>query len=160
MNNPIQKEEVISWEAPEFVHHPKTAIWYIGFTLLAVGLIIYSFYSKSILTMITFGLIIILGFIFSHRKPRVITHKLTPAGIILGDIIYPYRNIVKFWILYNPPHIKTLNLETTAYLNQQVALQLADQDPVAVKVYLVKHLPEDLDKEESLTDAIARRLKF
>jgi hypothetical protein len=160
MNNQIQKSESLSWEAPEYIHHPKTAIWYIFFTLVAVGLIIYSFYLKSVLTMITFGLIIILGFIFSHKKPAIVSHKLTSNGIVLGDIIYPYKNIVKFWILYNPPHVKTLNLETTAYVNQHVALQLGDQDPVEVKIYLAKHLPEDLEKEESLTDAIARRLKF
>ncbi len=160
MSDNTQPENSINWDAKEFTHHEKTLVWYIVFTLIAIGLIVYSILSGSILTMVTFGLIVLLGFLFSHRQPRVMPHSLTSSGIILGDTIIPYKNIKSFWIIYEPPQVKTLNIETTAYLNRHVTIQLGDQDPVPVKLFLKKYLPEDLNRDESFVDIIQRHLKI
>lgn len=77
-----------------------------------------------------------------------------------GEILYPYKIIKKFWLVYNPPITKTLNFETTAYLNNRISIQLGSQDPVAVKLYLSQYLPEDLDRTESLSETLARTLKI
>jgi hypothetical protein len=150
----------IVWDADEFLFHPKSFVWYVAFFIFSAGLITYAIFSKSILTIVTFALVIISAFVFSRRKPRVIRHEIGPTGIILGDTEYPYKNIKKFWIIYEPPAIKTINIETTAYVNPHIAIQLGDQDPMPVKLLLRKFLPEDLDKEEAFTDTLARRIKF
>ena len=135
-------------------------MWYILFTIVAGGLLVFGFFSDSLITILICGLIVLLGFIYSHRKPRVMHHELTATGIVLGDTIYPYKNIKTFWIIYEPPHIKTLNLETTAYLNSHVVVQLGNQDPVMVKLFLKNFLEEDLNREESFVDLISRKLKI
>ncbi len=159
-NKTTVAENVLSWQAAEFEHHQKTLAWYIVFAIAATAMLIFSFFSHSIITVITFVLIVVMGFAFSHRKPRVVLHQLTPTGIVLGDTMYPYKSIKSFWIIYEPPQIKTLNIETTAYLNPHMAIQLGDQDPVPVKLYLKKYLTEDINRDESLVDVISRHLKI
>jgi hypothetical protein len=155
-----KSSEIISWQAPEFEHHAKHPLWYIGFAIVAGALIVYSIFSGSLITIIMFALIVALAFGYAHRQPRVMNHDLTLTGVILGDTMYPYKNIKKFWIVYEPPQVKTLNLETESYLNSHVTIQLGDQDPVAVKLFLQKYLIEDLNREESFVDIISRRLRL
>jgi hypothetical protein len=75
-------------------------------------------------------------------------------------MVYSFKTIKIFWLDYRPPEIKTLNFITTAYINNQITIQLGDQDPVAVKLLLKQYLPEDLNREESLTEMLARKLKI
>ncbi len=149
----------LAWKAREFKSYKKTRLWYICFFVISAGLIVYALYIHNILTLITFALLSFATFLFSHQNPEDITYELTSTGIISGQIMYPYRNIKNFWIIYTPEN-RTLNFETTAYLNNQVSIELGKQDPVQIKQFLKTYLPEDLDKEESFTDILARKIKF
>lgn len=160
MNKHQQQPQEIVWEAPEFKHYKKTQAWYIGFGIVALGLMVFAIFSKSIITIITFVLLILVSFFFFTQKPKKLTHRITYDGVQVGTQFYPYKNVKFFWIVYEPPYIKTLNFETTASLNKDLVLELEDQDPISVKLMLGSYLPEDLDREESVTDAISRRLKI
>ncbi|MBI3952389.1 MAG: hypothetical protein HY336_00335 [Candidatus Doudnabacteria bacterium] len=150
----------ISWQAQEFKEHDKPRSWFIIFGVVCLALIAYAVYQKSIITIITFGLLTALSAYFAVKKPKVLTHIITPNGIVVGDVVYPYKTIKTFWIVYAPPQVKTLNFETSAYINRFVTLELGSQDPLAVKMALKNYLIEDLDREESFSDSIARKLKF
>lgn len=152
--------ESISWTALEFVPQDRPLWWFIVFFLAAGGLIAFGIYSKSIMTTILFSLLAVVTFGFAVKKPRRLGHILSAEGITIGRKLLPYREIRKFWLHYNPPMVKTLNIETTASVNNTFTLQLENQDPVAVKRFLKKYLPEDLEREETIADAIARKIKF
>jgi hypothetical protein len=109
---------------------------------------------------IVFILITVLLLYFGSQKPKLIKVQAGTTGITIGTITYEYKIIKKFWIVYYPPQVKVLYLETGAYLNNLVRIELGNQDPVAVKKFLLQYLEEDLDGQESLVDIIARRLKF
>jgi hypothetical protein len=157
---PSQKADIISWEAHEYPYQNKSPLWYLIFSIISTLLLVFALFTKSIITVITFSLIIILVYVFAKRKPNRITYQLAPNGILAGNMLFPYKNIKAFWVFYNPPHNKTLNLETTALINNHVVIQLGDQEPVAVKLFLRKYIFEDTDKEEGVTDVIARKLKL
>ena len=154
-----QKKE-ISWEAPEFKELVKGPYWYMFYAGITVLLIGYGAYTNSLITIIAFSVMSLVGLTFAFRKPEKITFTLTSTGIVVADKNFPYKIIKKFWIVYYPPEIKTLNLETSAYLNSHIKIELGDQNPIEVKKFLKNYLPEDLDKEESLPEVIARKLKF
>lgn len=150
----------ISWTALEFEPRERQVIWFVGFFLVFGALIAYAIFSRSLITTIMFSVLAVVSFGFAIKKPRRLGHILSPAGIQVGNTFFSYKQIKKFWIDYNPPLTKTLNFETTAYLNNLITLQLENQDPIEVKSFLKKYLLEDLDREESLSEAIARKLKF
>lgn len=155
-----EDNKIIEWQAPEFTEHEKNTSWHVIFTVIALLLIGYAVYIKSILSAITFVLLSILGWYFANKKPEIILYKLTSTGIVNSDTIIPYKNIKSFWIVYNPPLVKTLNFETTALLNRIVSIELGEQDPLKAREYLQNYITEDLDREESLTDIISRKAKF
>jgi hypothetical protein len=155
-----QLPKTLTWDAPEFIEYKKNKSWHIGFILISAALLIFAFYSQSPITIIAFVLLIIVSYIFSNQKPRQARHSITSSGIIIGSVLYPYKNIKTFWILYDPPNVKTLNFETTAYLSNQVSIELGNQDPILVKFFLSRYLIEDLNRGESLTDTLSRTVKF
>jgi hypothetical protein len=152
--------ETISWKAPSHTHAKRSLLWYLGFAAIFLGLVAFAFYSKSILMGITFALMLLMLLFFSNQPSREITYHLTKTGIVIDRMTYPYKIIKKFWIIYHPPQIKTLNFEIAAYLNNRITLQLGKQDPMAVKAFLNQYLQEDLHMEESVTETLARRLKI
>ena len=150
----------LTWQAPAFHQHQRSFAWYVGLALIGAGLIAFAVYDRSLITGITFGLMILVVFLVARQPVRDVTYRITPTGLTIGTLPYDYKVIKNFWILYYPPQIKTLNFETTAYVNNKISMQLGDQDPVLIKRVLTQYLPEDLNREESLTDALARRLKI
>ncbi len=160
-NQTQQLPETLTWKAmskQQTAHSPQ---WYLGFTLGSIALLAFAiFYDRSIITIITFVLLIGVVYIFSTQSPQSITYKITTTGLSAGSTVYPYKIIKQFWILYNPPEVKKLCFMTTAYLNNQIVFELGNQDPLLVKLVLAQYLPEDLQREESLTEALARKLKI
>jgi hypothetical protein len=149
----------LRWEALEFKTHERTNFWYIGFAVIAIALIAYAIFTHNLLTTLTFIVLAAVWLIYSLQTPRIAEHELSPAGIRINRSLFPYKNIKKFWIIYSNEN-KTLNFETTAYLNNRISLQLGNQNPTAIKQFLKTYLPEDLNMEESLTDVLARKIKF
>ena len=125
-----------------------------------MALLAFAIFNQSIITVITFVLIIFMIFIMTTQAPEEVTYKITKTGISLGDTLYPYKIIKTFWIVYNPPEVKILNFETTAYINNQVAVQLGSQNPLQVKQILSQYILEDPNRRESTADILARKLKI
>ncbi len=152
--------DTLTWTANSHVQQKRSMLWYFFFILASIGLISYAVYTGSILTGVTFAIIMLVLLVISNPKPREVVYSITKTDVKVGNLSYPYKIIKKFWINYNPPHIKVVNLETSAYLNNRVIIQLGKQDPTIVKIMLSKYLHEDIDKEDSLIETLARRLKI
>lgn len=162
MNNDqtqIKQDELV-WEAPSFIHYPKNFFWYLAFGITSALLLLFSWYSGGVITISLFALLLTLVLFFSFKKPEIIKTRLTINGIQKGDMFYPYRAIKKFWILYYPPEVKVLHIETGASINQNIKIELGGQNPIEVRNYLKKYLQEDMEQEESLVDVITRKLRF
>jgi hypothetical protein len=158
-NNKIQQKE-ISWQAPEFAEYRKHPLWFVGFGLVIALLVLFGIYTQSWTTAVLFTLFGLLGVIYASSKPKTVTIKITGSGIQVNSLEYSYRVIKKFWIMYHPPEVKTLYLETNAYLDRIVKIELANQNPNDVRDILKQYLEEDLDQTESVADMIARKIKF
>ncbi len=152
--------EEIVWKTVNYIQHDRSSTWYLIFGLISLGLIVFGIFTKSILTVITFVAVIASVLTLNYQTPRTLTCKATKTGISYGRTLFPYKIIKTFWILYHPPEIRTLNFETTAYLNNRITIQLENQDPVELQAFLNQYLREDLDREESLTETLVRNLKI
>ena len=150
----------LSWEAYEFKYHPKSTGWFIGFVLISSASLVYAFFRGSVITLITFALLVITTYFYAVRKPRTLRYQIDEKGVSVGKLFYPYQTLKNFWIIYNPPYTKTVNFETTTYLNRIVKLELDQQDPVEIQFILNQYLPEDVEKKESVSDILMRKTKF
>jgi hypothetical protein len=155
-----QKPKSIGWTAPEFVHYPKSFVWFAVLTIICLGIVVYFLIAKEFLTATLFGLLYAIVFYFSRAKPKDLNIEISGRGLKLNHNLIPYQQLKSFWIIYSPPEVKTLNFETTAYFNRFVTLQLEQENPAAIREFLLQFLPEDLDRGEQFADKLGRTLKF
>ncbi len=150
----------IAWEAPEFIHYPKSVWWFAVIAIAGTGLVIYFLFEKNFMTATLFVLLLVMTFFYAKKKPKTWRIELGGSGLKLSNMSIPYGQIKNFWIVYEPPEVKTLNFETTARINRYITLQLMNQNPVEIRKFLLEYLPEDLEREEQFADKLARTFKF
>lgn len=156
---PKQPEPIIEWEAPEFRHYPKNAAWFITFGIIAALIIGFELFMRDWFGAVSVGIIAIFFAVFAMHKPKTVTVTISTHGVHIDDSHIPYSRIKQFWIVDNDNH-KTLNLETTAYLNHLLAIELENQDADEVQELLAELLPEKEENRELVTQRIAHRIKF
>jgi hypothetical protein len=153
-------KEIISWEAPEYIQHEKGWKWFFiaGFSVIAlmISSLLVGNWTLA-LALIALSVVYVWQHFFTPKHVKII---ISGTGIKVGDKEYPYQNIDSFWIIYKPPHVKTLNLRSKSRFLPDISIQLNDQDPSEVREYLCSQIPELEGKEESFTDIIIRLCKL
>jgi len=166
--NDTQKEQstdhgkrFASWTFPEFPDHKRKKNWYIIASVILLGFIVYGIASANYLFAIFFALA---GFIYAiqiQRKPRIVTFSITEDGIEVHETFYAYKNLDKFWIVYEPPEIKTLYFTFTSKVRPSLSIPLESQNPLVIREILLRYLKEDLERDDELfSDALQRKLKL
>lgn len=156
----VKNKTTISWEAPEFKLYEKSFGWYV--TLVSISLLLIGFFifvQKDIFASITIGLITLLIVYFSRQMPRVVTVELNSKGINHGGVHVPYKQVKHFWVV-DKEHHKTLNLETTSYLNKLMVIELSDQNPDEVREFLLSFVLEHPDTEPTVAQRVMHWFKF
>lgn len=153
-------QQEISWIAPEFIHYPKSRLWFLAVSIIGLGLAVYFLVRKDFLTAVLFILLLLVVLFFAKSPAKQLRIHLDHSGIKINNLKLPYQQVKSFWIVYEPPEVKTINFETSAYLNRFVTLQLDTQDPMKIRSFLLQYLSEDLEKGELLADKLSRNLRF
>lgn len=152
---------LLSWKFPEFPIYQRGTNWYIWMGLVGGALIIYAIITANFL----FAIILVLGalilFVRSHGQPRAIEFTITDMGLSVGETFYPYKEIKNFWIVYEPPEVKSLYIDLRSAFRPHLLIPLEDEDPVKIRKILLKYIVEDTDRDtEPLADQISRLLKM
>ena len=148
------------WTILEYEKHTRGMVWYILAAVLGLALVLYGVFTGNFLFSLIVILAAIILFMQAHQDPRQIPFQITDLGVIVGTRFYPYSEFENFYIIYNPPEVKTLFIETKNTLQPMLRIPLLDMNPIEVKHSLREYLPEDIEKEEPLTDRAARNWKI
>lgn len=151
----------LDWTYPEFIKHQRGLWWYVGCIGGGALLLTYAIFNANYLLAIT---IILVGFIllnYHRHEPKPITFQIRQKGIKVGGTFLPFSALQSFWIVYDPPHIKTLYFLRKARLRNEISIPLIETNPIKVRELLESILSEDLTKEtETPNDSLARILKI
>ncbi len=149
-----------NWKFPEFPKYERGQGWYFWGGVVVVVLVIYSIISANFL----FGLITIIAaliILMFHRSNEEVDFKITEDGILVNKKMYEYKKLKNFYIIYNPPEVKTLYFEPKSWFEPRIPIFLADQDPVKIREALLRYLDEDIDREdEPVSDQTSRTFKL
>lgn len=149
----------VEWHAPEFIAPERTQQWYLLWLLGALAVITISVIFKNILFAILILLTAIAVLLQSQRTPKIITCAITSRGVRIGERQYKFDDIESFWIIYEPPHTKVLLLSSKQMLNPQIAVEIAQENPVRIRQALLQFLPEK-EQRPSFIDWLTRILKL
>ncbi len=154
----MEKSE-ISWSASEYENSAKSGEWYWTLGILTVALAVATLLLKNILFA---SFIVLAGFtaaLYGAKKPRMIQFSVSAKGVKIGDKIYPHETLKSFWIKYDPPRKKELEIISKKLFMPRLILPLADADPNEIRAILIRALKEE-EVKDSLADIIAERLGF
>jgi len=151
----------ISWTFPDYQKPDRSRNWYIWTGIFFFGMLAYAIFTANFL----FGLIIIMVaiiiFINNNKKTEKVNFTISPDGIEIQGRHYSFKEIKKFWLLYEPPEVKNLYFSFKSSIRPTLSVPLLDQNPLIIRNLLKTYLPEDLEKEnESTSEALARVLKL
>jgi hypothetical protein len=155
----IKNPKIISWQAPEFRHYQKNYAWYV--TFVAVSILVIGFFAlnQDYFAAVCLAIMALLLLFFAKQSPEKINIEINSRHIRFGNLMFPYQQIQHFWVVNVPGH-KTLNLRTTAMLNNIIILELERQDPEEVRDYLLAYVPEHEETDPTVPQKIMHRLKF
>lgn len=160
-NDTLLGDILYEWTIQEYEQYNRGLWWYIVTITLGLLLVLYGIMSGNFLfslIVILFGIII---FLQSHQTPLQVPFIIAELGVVVGNAFYPYSELDEFYIIYQPPRIKTLFIETKSVLRPALRIPLLDINPVDVRHTLLEYLEEDLEKEEEpMADSFARNWKF
>ena len=154
-NSPDQ----IEWTTPEFEHYPKSKSWFLILGLIAIGLFIWALWTRNVLFALLIGLSYFSLSIYALKKPSDVSLTINPRGIRINKTLYDFDSIRSFWIFYEPPHTRELSLRSRKTFVPYIKIPLGEQNPVEVRNFLIKYLPEK-KHVESLIDNLAKSLRF
>jgi len=124
---------------------------------LGIFFVVYGVVTRDFLFSLIIILFAIILFLQAHQDPKQISFKITELGVVVGNRFYSFSELDSFFIIYNPPDVKTLFLETKEVLKPMIRVPLLDMNPVDVKNVLRAYLPENFEREnEPLSDRAAR----
>lgn len=149
------------WQVPEYQKYKRTFTWYLLMIVGGLSLLVYAAWTLNFL----FALIIIIAatiiILHERREPDMLEFQITDTGIILADKFTPFKEIEKFWIIYEPPEVKNLYFKVNRTLHSELSVPLIRMNPVFIRKILLKYLPEDLNVvDESGEDIAGRILKI
>lgn len=160
--NQIEKgNNLLSWHFPEFEKYERTATWYIIFFITAGLLMVYAILSLSFLFAVIIVMCTIIILLWHRKEPTELDINIMEAGIEIGNKFYMYKEIRSFFIIYEPPHVKTLFILLKNRAKPRISVPLNGQNPVKIRDILLNFIEEDIDKnDEPGSDYLIRALKL
>lgn len=154
----VEKELTIGFASPEFSHHSKNELWYLGITLLLMVGLIVSLTAKNYLlasVVVAAGLAI---FQVAHLRPGSTKVEINPRGVRWGDRFFGYHQLKNFWISQSDGVI-TVYLERPNFA-PIIHFAVPDEKVEAVLSVLSLELPFHEHKDEPIPDRFARFLRL
>ncbi len=151
---------VISWTAPEHIRHKRGKLWKVIIAGLLIAAMVLGVTHQAWTFALAIAVFAIVAYIVNREHPKDVKISISDIGIKVGKRKYPFTRIKSFWLIYEPPYIKTLNVNVDGELAVNIAIQLIDQDPSRVREFLIERIPEKEGHNESLTDIFARLLQI
>lgn len=150
---------MVSWSAPEYEYKSKSKEWFWTLGILTFALTVAALLLKNFLFA---SFIVLSGFtvaLYGVKKPQIVKYSVDGAGIKIAERFYPYETLKSFWIRYETPGKKELELITKKIIMPRLILPLGEADPNEIRSILIKVLKEE-EAQESLAEIIAGRLGF
>ena len=166
MPKPLTSETLVGdiihqWTIQEYDQHDRNLSWHVFMITAGIGLVLYGLLSNNFLFSLIIILFAIIMFLQSYQAPPQVQFAITNTGLVIGGRFYSYSEFENFYIVYTPPNVKTLFLDTKSPFRPMIRIPLLDENPVEVRHTLREFLSEDFEKEEEpMSDTFARNWKI
>lgn len=126
--------EPIRWQANEYIHHEKNALWFVAFGAVVLGLMALAILLMQAWTFaVLIAVMAVAVVVYSRRPPRELTYTLSPKGLYVGDRLYDLSEFKSFGIIHDGAEysimlipVKRFLPGTTVYFPEVLGEQIVD----------------------------------
>lgn len=150
-------DEVIEWQAKEYITADRNPLWYVGLGVFVIATIILDiFVLQTFFTVSVLAIVIAAVLVVMHvRPPRMIHYKLDSSGLSVDDQVYPLSEYRAFGVLHDG---KENSIHLIPIKRFRPSLQV--YFPVESGEAIVDSLGARLPMEELQLDFVDRIVRF
>lgn len=151
----------LSWTTADYIKYEKGLFWKVSVIILFLAAISWGIVSKAWTFSLVMAVFAVVYYLMIHSDhPKAVTVTISDIGIKVGHRKYPYNQIKAFWVIYNPPYVKTLHIRVQNDIAVDIPIYLHNQDPAEIREFLIEKLPELEGHKESFSDILLRIFKI
>lgn len=155
-----QKTKLLEWDIPEFEYKEKKNDWFWGIGLAALVGVVLSIIAGNYLLAVFVVLATVLVFVYARRQPRIMHMEISEQGIKVNDVLYPYTNLISFWIIYSENKPSLLLLRVNRLLDPMAILPIhPNVELESLREWLLVHLVEE-EMQEPIAHQLSDRIGF
>lgn len=96
----LPQMEPIQWQAVEYVQHSKEPLWYVGFGVVVIVLMILAVWLMQAWTFAVLILVMAVALlVYSHRPARELTYVLSEKGLYINEQLHPMGEFKSFGVV-------------------------------------------------------------
>ena len=92
--------QAIQWQSPEYIEHARVPLWYVGFWVIVVSLVLVAIF---VLQSWSFAILVpamaAALMIYSHRPPRLMSYVLSHKGLYINDQLHAMTEFKSFGVM-------------------------------------------------------------
>ncbi len=136
-------DNVVTWEASEYINHQKSMNWYLSLTgaTLLLGAILYLLV-RDIFSLVVLLVMYIAIIVYARREPRVLRYSISGDGVSIGDKHFDYDQLRSFSAIQESG-IPSVILTPTQRFMPPVSIYFAPADSENIVGELSKFLPNE-----------------
>ncbi len=154
------QKATLTWESPETVVYQRGLLWKINASIALFLCITLGVYFHALTFSIAIAAFAIAYYLVGRKPIRQVQNEISELGITLDRKFYPYAQIKRFWIIYEPPAVNALHLHIKGNVFTEIKVQLADQNPETIRRALTPYLTELPNQHESFSEILLRIIKI
>jgi len=144
-------DQVVRWQASEYIYREKNQVWYITFGIIVVGLIaLATFAFQSITFAILIPVMAAALAIYSRHAPTILDYTLGRKGLHIDDKLYPYEQFKEFGLIHGDDQFSVMLVPrerfkpgVTVYFPEEVGEAVVDMLAARLPMHDIKLDPID-----------------
>ncbi len=92
--------EPVQWQAVEYVQYAKQPLWYVGFAVVVIVLMVLAVWLMQAWTFAILILVMAAALmVYSHRPPRDLSYVLSEKGLYINEQLHPMGEFKSFGVV-------------------------------------------------------------
>lgn len=110
-------QEPIRWQASEYIHQEKNALWFLIFWIVVLGLMALAIFLMQAWTFaILIAVMAVAVVVYARRPPRELTYTLSTKGLYVGDRLYDMSEFKSFGIIHDGAEFSVMLIPVKRFL--------------------------------------------
>ena len=147
-----------SWQASEFIHHQKTANWYLVLGLIVIVLIAAAIVTRQWFSIAVFATMTAAVVVYASKEPRLLNYRLDNRGVTIDGRFSPYSHF-KSYSVYKDTGWHMIDLDPTQRFAPRVSIIFDNDDLDKITAILDEKMPR-VDREPDWIEKLTRSIRF